>query len=47
MILTHKEETTMTNYDYLIIGGGMSAAAAIDGIRELGKRDARSYLYEE
>jgi NADPH-dependent 2,4-dienoyl-CoA reductase/sulfur reductase-like enzyme len=24
----------MTNYEYLIIGGGMSAAAAVDGIRE-------------
>lgn len=25
----------MTHYTYLIIGGGMSAAAAIDGIREV------------
>src|SRR5688572_16821666 len=25
----------MTNYDYLIIGGGMSAAAAVDGIRKV------------
>ena len=25
----------MTNYDYLIIGGGMTAAAAADGIREV------------
>ena len=25
----------MTNYQYVIIGGGMTAAAAIDGIREL------------
>lgn len=25
----------MTNYDYLIIGGGMTAAAAVDGIREV------------
>jgi 3-phenylpropionate/trans-cinnamate dioxygenase ferredoxin reductase subunit len=24
----------MTNYQYLIIGGGMTAAAAVDGIRE-------------
>ena len=35
MIPTHKEETTMTNYDYLIIGGGMSAAAWVDSIREV------------
>ena len=26
---------TMTNYDYLIIGGGMTGAAAADGIREV------------
>jgi len=26
----------MTNYKYLIIGGGMTAAAAVDGIREAG-----------
>ena len=25
----------MTNYDYLIIGGGMTGAAAVDGIREV------------
>ena len=25
----------MTNYEYLIIGGGMTAAAAVDGIREV------------
>src|SRR5690348_8362913 len=25
----------MTNYEYLIIGGGMTAAAAVDGIREI------------
>jgi hypothetical protein len=25
----------MTSYDYLIIGGGMTAAAAVDGIREV------------
>src|SRR5688572_28977034 len=25
----------MTNYKYLIIGGGMTAAAAVDGIREV------------
>jgi NADPH-dependent 2,4-dienoyl-CoA reductase/sulfur reductase-like enzyme len=25
----------MTNYDYLIIGGGMSGAAAVDGIRQV------------
>jgi len=25
----------MTNYQYLIIGGGMTAAAAVDGIREV------------
>jgi len=25
----------MTNYDYIIVGGGMTAAAATDGIREL------------
>ena len=25
----------MTNYHYLIIGGGMTAAAAVDGIREV------------
>ena len=25
----------MTNYQYLIIGGGMTAAAAADGIREV------------
>ena len=25
----------MTNYDYLIIGGGMTAAAGVDGIREV------------
>jgi NADPH-dependent 2,4-dienoyl-CoA reductase/sulfur reductase-like enzyme len=25
----------MTNYDYLIVGGGMTAAAAVDGIREV------------
>jgi hypothetical protein len=29
----NKEETTMANYDYLIIGGGMTAA--VDGIREV------------
>ena len=34
MIPAHKEET-MTNYDYLIIGGGMSAPAGVDGIREV------------
>ena len=25
----------MTNYDYLIIGGGMTAGAGVDGIREV------------
>ncbi len=25
----------MTHYQYLIIGGGMTAAAAVDGIREV------------
>lgn len=25
----------MTNYDYLIIGGGMTAAAAVAGVREV------------
>ena len=25
----------MTNYQYVIIGGGMTAAAAVDGIREV------------
>jgi 3-phenylpropionate/trans-cinnamate dioxygenase ferredoxin reductase subunit len=25
----------MTNYQYLIIGGGMTAAAALEGIREV------------
>src|SRR5688572_12114321 len=25
----------MTNYHYLIVGGGMTAAAAVDGIREV------------
>ena len=25
----------MTNYDYLIIGGGMTAAGAVDGIRKV------------
>ena len=25
----------MKNYHYLIIGGGMTAAAAVDGIREV------------
>jgi hypothetical protein len=25
----------MTNYQYLIIGGGMTAAAAVDGFREV------------
>lgn len=25
----------MTNYEYLIIGGGMTAAATVDGIREV------------
>jgi 3-phenylpropionate/trans-cinnamate dioxygenase ferredoxin reductase subunit len=30
-----KEQQTMTNYQYLIIGGGMTAAAAADGIREV------------
>jgi len=25
----------MTNYQYLIVGGGMTAAAAVDGIREV------------
>jgi Rrf2 family nitric oxide-sensitive transcriptional repressor len=29
----NKEETTMANYDYLIIGGGMTSA--VDGIREV------------
>ena len=25
----------MANYDYLIIGGGMTAGAGVDGIREV------------
>jgi 3-phenylpropionate/trans-cinnamate dioxygenase ferredoxin reductase subunit len=25
----------MTNYDYLIIGGGVTAGAGVDGIREV------------
>ena len=25
----------MINYDYFIFGGGMTAAAAVDGIREV------------
>src|SRR5689334_828951 len=29
------EEETMSHYPYLIIGGGMTAAAAIQGIREV------------
>ena len=29
-----KRQETRTNYQYLIIGGGMTAAAAVDGIRE-------------
>jgi 3-phenylpropionate/trans-cinnamate dioxygenase ferredoxin reductase subunit len=31
----HRRQQTMTNYQYLIIGGGMTAAAAVDGIREV------------
>ena len=30
-----RKQQTMTNYQYLIIGGGMTAAAAADGIREV------------
>jgi hypothetical protein len=29
-----RRQHTMTAYQYLIIGGGMTAAAAVDGIRE-------------
>lgn len=28
------QEFTMPDYKYLIVGGGMTAAAAVDGIRE-------------
>ena len=31
----HRRQQNMTNYQYLIIGGGMTAAAAADGIREV------------
>jgi 3-phenylpropionate/trans-cinnamate dioxygenase ferredoxin reductase component len=34
------EEETMSHYPYLIIGGGMTAAAAIHGIREVDPRGA-------
>jgi len=29
----YRRRKIMTNYQYLIIGGGMTAAAAVDGIR--------------
>jgi 3-phenylpropionate/trans-cinnamate dioxygenase ferredoxin reductase component len=33
--MLHKQEETMPHYPYLVIGGGMTAAAAIKGIREV------------
>jgi 3-phenylpropionate/trans-cinnamate dioxygenase ferredoxin reductase component len=33
--MLRKQEETMSHYPYLIIGGGMTAAAAIKGIREI------------
>jgi hypothetical protein len=34
-LVLRKPEETMAHYPYLIIGGGMTAAAAIHGIREI------------
>src|SRR5687767_1903717 len=33
--MLRKQEETMSHYPYLIIGGGMTAAAAVQGIREV------------
>jgi 3-phenylpropionate/trans-cinnamate dioxygenase ferredoxin reductase component len=33
--IDNRREYTMTNYRYLIVGGGMTAAAAVEGIREV------------
>jgi NAD(P)H-nitrite reductase large subunit len=38
--LLSAEEETMSHYPYLIIGGGMTAAGAIQGIREVDPRGA-------
>jgi 3-phenylpropionate/trans-cinnamate dioxygenase ferredoxin reductase component len=37
----------MTNYEYLIIGGGMIAAAAVDGIREIDSTSAIGLISAE
>ncbi|MGZ5586931.1 MAG: FAD-dependent oxidoreductase [Methylobacter sp.] len=37
----------MTNYPYLIIGGGMTAAAAVDGIREVDATDGIGLISAE
>ena len=37
----------MTNYKYLIIGGGMTAAAAVDGIREVDSTGAIGLISAE
>src|SRR6185369_7976667 len=37
----------MTNYQYLIIGGGMTAAAAVDGIREVDSTGSIGLITEE
>ena len=35
----------MTNYNYLIIGGGMTAAAGVDGIREVDPSGSQGRSY--
>ena len=37
----------MTTYQYLIIGGGMTAAAAVDGIREVDSTGSIGLIGEE
>jgi hypothetical protein len=34
-LMLRKQEETMPHYPYLIIGGGMTAAAAVQGLREV------------
>jgi 3-phenylpropionate/trans-cinnamate dioxygenase ferredoxin reductase subunit len=41
------EEGTMPNYTYLIVGGGMTADAAIHGIREIDRSGAIGLIGEE
>src|SRR5512140_1876780 len=40
-------EIPMTSFDYLILGGGMTAAAAIQGIRELDAKGTIGMISQE